>query len=217
MASPLTTRRGSDVLAARRLGAIGLGYLAGTVPSADLAARAATRGTADLRKQGSGNPGAANASKVLGAKWGFAVLAADIAKGHIAGRLGRRVAGEDLGIHLGATAAVVGHCWPIWTGFRGGKGVATSVGQVLTSFPAYFPIDVAVAVGTYVSPKLGDRAFVANSVASVVWVASSVVWWRRRLPNLWGPEPTVALPIAAATSSAIIWWKFVEGRRVRDE
>jgi glycerol-3-phosphate acyltransferase PlsY len=199
----------------RGVAAATAGYLCGTVPSADLAGRLASGGSADLRRDGSGNPGAANASSVLGARWGMAVLVADITKGYLAGVLGRRVTGSDLGVHLGSTSAVVGHCWPVWTRFQGGKGVATSVGQVLVSFPAYFPIDVAVAVGTYVSPKLRDRAFVASSVASVVWIGSSVVWWRRRLPNLWGPRPTIGLPVSAAVSSSVIWWKFMEAKRVR--
>src|SRR2546423_12273961 len=69
------------------------GYLAGTVPSADIAARAATGGQTDLRRSGTGNPGAANAIAVLGASWGYAVMAADIAKGAVACGVGRRVAG----------------------------------------------------------------------------------------------------------------------------
>src|SRR3954453_1276454 len=94
------------------------GYLAGTVPSADLAARAATGGSTDLRAAGSGNPGAANAMKVLGARWGYVVMAADIAKGALACRLGRRLAG-DSGAHVAGTAAVVGHCFPVWNRFKG--------------------------------------------------------------------------------------------------
>src|SRR4051812_25152847 len=54
------------------------GYLAGTIPSADIASRLATGGSTDLRASGSGNPGAANAIKVLGARWGYGVMAADI-------------------------------------------------------------------------------------------------------------------------------------------
>ena len=111
------------------------GYLAGTLPSADIAARLATGGATDLREAGSGNPGAANAIGVLGAKWGYGVMAADIAKGAVACGVGRRVAGPT-GAHVGGTAAVVGHCYPVWNGFRGGKGVAPSVGQCVATFPA---------------------------------------------------------------------------------
>src|SRR5205085_478030 len=83
------------------------GYLLGTIPFADLAARAATEGTVDLRTVGSGNPGATNASAVLGKRWGAAVLAADVAKAAGACMVGRAIAG-DLGAHVGGTASVVG-------------------------------------------------------------------------------------------------------------
>ena len=66
-----------------------IGYLVGTFPSADIAARLATRGRIDLRTAGSGNPGGLNAMKELGKAWGVAVILADMAKGAIAGGLGR--------------------------------------------------------------------------------------------------------------------------------
>lgn len=71
-------------------------------------------------------------------------MAADIAKGAVASRIGRRLAG-DIGQHVAGVAAVVGHCYPVTKDFRGGKGVGCSVGQCLATFPAYLPIDVAVA------------------------------------------------------------------------
>ncbi len=69
-----------------------MGYLVGTTPSADLAARLASGGTIDLRTSGSGNPGGANAYTLLGPRWGAAVIGADIAKGAVASFLGRAVA-----------------------------------------------------------------------------------------------------------------------------
>ncbi|MBA2609260.1 MAG: glycerol-3-phosphate acyltransferase, partial [Actinobacteria bacterium] len=132
---------------ARVAAAGGVGYLLGTLPSAHLAARLASKGRVDLRDAGSGNPGAANAMAVLGPRWGQGVLAADIAKAALACRAGRHLAGSA-GEHVAGTAAVIGHCYPIWNGFRGGKGVGCSVGQVLATFPAYFPVDLAVAAAT---------------------------------------------------------------------
>jgi glycerol-3-phosphate acyltransferase PlsY len=199
----------------RLAGAAVLGYLTGAVPVADLAARLAGGG-ADLRSAGSGNPGAANAMAVLGPRWGYAVLVADVAKGAVASAAGRRVAG-DLGAHVGGTAAVAGHCWPVTAGFKGGKGVAASVGQCLVTFPAYFPIDLAVAGLTSASPRWRRRAMAATAVASTCWVASGVVWWRRSLPNAWGPRPTPALPAAAAVSSALILHRFLLARRSAGE
>jgi glycerol-3-phosphate acyltransferase PlsY len=188
------------------------GYLAGTLPSADLAARLATGGATDLRAVGTGNPGAANAIKELGAKWGYGVMAADIAKGAVACGVGRRVAGPT-GAHVGGTAAVGGHCFPVWNGFRGGKGVATSVGQCMATFPAYMGIDFSVALATSLSPRWKQRAFAATTVAAACWVGGGAVWAWRGWPNLWAPRPTKALPVAAAASSAVMLSKFAMARR----
>lgn len=181
------------------------GYLLGTVPSADLAASVA--GGPDLRDTGSGNPGAANAVAVLGPRFGLAVLVADIAKGAAAGRLGRSLNGPA-GADLAATAAVVGHCHPVWSGFRGGKGVATSVGQVLATFPVYFPIDAAVAIATSASPRWRQRAFAGTGVASLVWVGATTLWWRRRWPTAPGRPATVTLPLGALVSTVVILNRF---------
>lgn len=187
-----------------------LGYLFGTIPSADVAARMA--GGPNLRAAGSGNPGAANAATVLGPRFGLAVLLVDIAKGALAGRVGMRLAGAT-GAHVASSAAVIGHCYPVWNRFRGGKGVATSVGQVVATFPVYAPLDAAVAVATAVSPRWKQRSFAATSVASAVWVGSALLWWRKRWPTGWGPPATAALPAGALVSSAVIIGRFASAAR----
>jgi acyl phosphate:glycerol-3-phosphate acyltransferase len=189
-----------------------LGYLAGTLPSADVAGRlvAATSGRrVDLRTAGSANPGALNAAQQLGASWGIAVLVADAGKGVLGASLGRRLAGAS-GAYVAATAAIAGHIFPVWTGFRGGKGVATSAGACLAVFPAYFPIDAAVAGLSAAGTRNPETA---TRISSALWVISAVVWWRRRWPNLWGPPPTAGLPMFAATSAAMILGKFAAARR----
>jgi acyl phosphate:glycerol-3-phosphate acyltransferase len=195
---------------ARLVAAAAVGYLAGTIPSADVASRLASGGSVDLRTAGTGNPGAANAMGVLGSGWGTAIMAADIAKAAAACGVGRRVAGPA-GAHLAGTASVVGHCFPVWNGFRGGKGVACSVGQCLATFPTYLPFDLGVAALTASGPWK-SRARSATVAASVAWVAAALVWWRRRLPNAWGPPATAALPAGAAASSAVILYKFFPRR-----
>lgn len=192
--------------------AASLGYLVGTFPTADLVSRRAVGGPVDLRATGSGNPGAANAIGVLGKRAGYTVLAVDIAKGAVASGLGALVAGP-VGAHSAATASVVGHCLPVWNGGKGGKGVAPSVGQCLATFPAYFPLDLAVAAATAASPRWRQRAFAATIVSSVCWVMGGLLWWRKRWPNLWGPAPTLALPLASLVSSAMIASKFAIARR----
>lgn len=190
-------------------GAALLGYSAGLVPSAALAARIATRGAVDLRSVGTGNPGGANAAAVLGKRWGYAVMAADIAKGALACRAGRRLAG-DAGQHVAGVAAVAGHCYPVTTGLRGGKGVATSVGQCLATLPAYVPVDLGIATAVAAGPWR-RRAFAATMASAVTWVAASVLWWRRQLPNAWGGRPTIGAPLAAAASSGLIASRFLSG------
>ncbi len=194
------------------LGACIVGYALGGFPSADLATRAARReGATDLRTAGSGNPGAVNAMDVLGKGWGWAIMLADIAKGALACAAGRALAGDN-GAYLGGTAAVVGHCFPAAHDFKGGKGAAASVGQCLATFPAYFPLDLAIAFG---AAKLGwrHRAFTSTAISSVIWVASGTLWWRRGWPNLWGPPPGPGLPISSAATSAVIWYRFLTARR----
>ena len=186
-----------------------LGYLIGTFPTADLVSRRLAprnRATADLRDEGSGNPGALNAAKTLGARWGAVVLGGDILKAVGASLLGRRLAGDD-GAYAAGTGVVVGHCLPVWNRFRGGKGVAASAGTTVVCFPAYMPIDVALAGATLLLSR--GRAGLAAYVASAVFTASSLIWWKTQRGNLWGPRPSGWLPVYAAVTSAVICYRFL--------
>jgi glycerol-3-phosphate acyltransferase PlsY len=188
-----------------------VGYLAGTFPSASVASHLASGGSIDLRTAGSGNPGALNAAQQLGSGWGAGVLIADAAKGFVGAVAGRRLAGGT-GAYLAATAAVGGHIAPVWSRFRGGKGVATSAGACLAVFPAYFPLDAAVATAGVTGTRNPETA---TRISSLLWILAAVAWWRRRWPNAWGPRPTVGLPLFAATSSAMILARFAQAKRAR--
>jgi glycerol-3-phosphate acyltransferase PlsY len=190
------------------------GYALGTTPSARIAARVSAHGRVDVSADGSGNPGAFNAIRLLGRGPGYAVAAADVAKGVGASLVGRRLAG-DAGAHLAAVAAVVGHCHPPPGLDRGGKGVATSFGQCLATFPVFAPLDFAIAFGV---SRLRTRRPAAVSVASsaACWVVAGTVWWRRGLPNLWGPAPTIALPLANAATSLVIAFRAIALLRARE-
>jgi glycerol-3-phosphate acyltransferase PlsY len=118
-------------------------YLVGSFPSGYLAGRA--HGV-DLRKEGSGNIGATNALRVLGKRTGYLVFAADIFKGWLSvmvaffiGTIFAPAQTIPFGV-LGAICGVVGHMFPVWLGFQGGKGIATSGGVML----ALFPIEVFI-------------------------------------------------------------------------
>ena len=184
----------------------GIAYFLGTVSTADIVVK--KMAGPDLRGEGTGNPGAANAMKVLGTKAGLAVMAGDIGKGVAACAVGGALAGPA-GAHLAGTASVAGHCYPVMNGFKGGKGVATSVGQCLATFPAYFPIDVAVAAATAAVPAWKQRAFAATLASSACWVVGGIVWWAKGWRNAWGPKPTLMLPLCALASSAIIAERFL--------
>jgi glycerol-3-phosphate acyltransferase PlsY len=193
------------------LGAAVLGYLLGTIPSADIASRLAAGHGSHVRTAGSGNPGATNAASVLGKKWGAFVLVADVGKSMAACGAGRALAG-DLGAHAGGTASVVGHCYPVWNGFRGGKGVASSVGLVVSTFPAYVPFG-ASAMGLTVLATKQNKTFSAVAVAAAGWFVHSLVWWRRRLPNAWGVQPSAAMPAAATATATVVLYKFARAPR----
>jgi len=199
----------------RLLLAAASGYLLGTLPSADVAARLTTGGDVDLRSSGSRNPGGVNAIRLLGNTPGRAVIVADVAKGYAACACGR-LAGGDLGAHIAGVAAVAGHCYPVWTRFEGGKGVATSFGQCLYTFPAFAPLQMATAVAASRIPGVQQRALVSAGAASAAWLTASVLWWRRGLSNSWGPSPTVALPLATVATVLLVGSAFARALRRRD-
>src|SRR5215213_11954344 len=120
-----------------------IGYVIGMFPSADLVARLASGGpdqaAVDLRAAGSGNPGGLNAARVLGKKWGLLVIVMDAAKGALAGFAG--LAMGDAGAYAAGTGVIAGHCWPVYNGFRGGKGVAAAGGSFFSVFPPMAPVD----------------------------------------------------------------------------
>lgn len=181
-----------------------VGYLLGTFPTAVLVTRIATRGRVDIRAAGSGNPGGLNTAHVVGRGWGALVMLIDAGKGLAAGLFGWAIGGPN-GAYAGATAAIAGHVWPVWSRFRGGKGVATSAGSVLAVFPAFFPVDAAVAAAGALGLRNATRAIRASCT---VWIVAAFAWWALGLPNLWGPDPSLALPLSQVAASTLILLKF---------
>jgi acyl phosphate:glycerol-3-phosphate acyltransferase len=115
--------------------AIGAAYLIGAVPIGYLIGR--VFGIADIRRHGSGTIGATNVLRTAGWLPAILTLAGDIAKGYLAVVAGSALAtGPDAGVTAAsAVAAVIGNCWSIFLGFRGGKGVATGLGALLRITP----------------------------------------------------------------------------------
>jgi glycerol-3-phosphate acyltransferase PlsY len=130
---------------------VSCGYLVGSIPFAWLLAR--RLGGVDIRVIGSGNVGAANAYRAIGPRVAAVVVALDLAKGACAVLIASR-AGQSSGVQAASgVAAVMGHAFPVWLGFRGGKGVATSCGVFCVLAPA------------------------ATVLAGVVFILT--VWWTR--------------------------------------
>lgn len=113
------------------------GYLFGSIPAGYLAVKFLLG--EDIRKLGSGNIGATNVTRFLGKRWGAVVAVFDMVKGGIVVLAARLLGVQDPWIlALAGFAAVCGHNFPVWLGFRGGKGVATSFGVIFfwSPFPA---------------------------------------------------------------------------------
>jgi len=184
------------------VGVAALGYLAGHLPSADIVAKGL-----DPRRAGSGNPGAANIANLLGKKAGATVFAMDMGKAVAAGQAGRLIAGAA-GANIGAAAAVLGHCFPANKNFRGGKGIAASFGQMLVTFPAYLPVDIALGAVATKSDFWKQRPVATIGATCGLWTGLAAVWWRRGLANAWGPSAGLSMPLASAASSAAIVYRF---------
>lgn len=110
-----------------------IAYLLGSIPFGYLIVR--KKIGADVRETGSGGTGATNVSRRAGKAAGVLTLLLDAAKGSVAVLVAKMVAGDEWTMAAAAIAALVGHIFPVWLGFRGGKGVATGVGIFLVLAP----------------------------------------------------------------------------------
>lgn len=127
-----------------------LAYLIGSVPFGVILTRLA--GAGDVRRIGSGNIGATNVLRTGRKGLALATLAFDMLKGALPAWLASRYLGPDMAVVAGL-GAVLGHCFPVWLKFQGGKGVATAAGVVV----ALTPIAAAVAIGVFVLVVLVTR------------------------------------------------------------
>ena len=145
------------------------GYLAGSVPFAFLLAR---RAGIDVRVAGSGNVGAANVLRTTGTGRAVTVMLLDVAKGAAAVLIVNIAAGgASIGALTGA-AAIIGHIYPVWLRFHGGKGVAVAAGV----FSVLAPVATAIAAGLFVVTVLLTRYVSLGSVAATL-ALPPVAWW----------------------------------------
>jgi glycerol-3-phosphate acyltransferase PlsY len=124
--------------------AIAIGYLLGSIPFAYISGRL-IKGV-DIRQVGGGNMGALNVAREIGPLPGLTVLIADIGKGALAVLIANWLGLPLIWIFITGFAAVVGHNWPIFLRFKGGKGAAASIGVLFALTPTEFAISLAIIV-----------------------------------------------------------------------
>jgi acyl phosphate:glycerol-3-phosphate acyltransferase len=151
-----------------------VGYALGMLNPAALIARIRQ---VDLRRIGSGNPGATNVARAFGMRWAVIVAVLDIAKGFIPAALFMAIAGL-LAAEVAGVAAVLGHITsPLLRG-RGGKGVATALGAVLGVAPALAGVVLGVfAIGFLIARRVGIASAIAAGALSVAGIISVLVGW----------------------------------------
>lgn len=161
------------------------GYLIGGVPFGLIVGRLA--GVRDVREYGSGKIGFTNSLRTLGIKWAMVVVAGDITKGAAAVLVGQVLLDEPWAAALAGIAAVLGHIYPVYAGFRGGRGVSTAFGAFLTVSP---PAALAVVTFSLVVLYLSRYASLMSVVG--VFVGFVVVVSLVLAGNLAGPYAVFA-------------------------
>ncbi|CAN7268647.1 glycerol-3-phosphate 1-O-acyltransferase PlsY [Neorhizobium tomejilense] len=174
------------------LTALVFGYLLGSIPFGLILTRAA--GLGDIRSIGSGNIGATNVLRTGNKKLAAATLLLDALKATVAALIAWYLFGKEAGL-LAGFAAFMGHLFPVWLGFKGGKGVATYIGTLLGVAPWMVLVFAAIWLGV---AKISKYSSLSALVATLV--IPVVLWFLN--------EPKIALVLAVMT--AISWWKHEE-------
>ena len=175
---------------------IALAYLCGSLPFGLLIARAVAG--IDIREKGSGNIGATNVGRVLGAKWGIAALLLDALKGLLPVWLIPQLTGADAasGVDtlrvIAGISTVVGHMFPVWLKFRGGKGVATSLGVVVV----LTPFGSLAAFGGFALCMLASRIVALSSIVAAVIFAIGQMFILQPNPFAVGKLPLSVFSLA---------------------
>ena len=178
-----------------------LGYLLGSIPTAYIAGRL-FKGR-DIRQMGDGNMGAANAFRQLGAKAGIGVFFVDAGKGALAILIAQAAFLPLVVILLTGLAAVIGHNWSVFIGFRGGRGESTTIGVLLTLITQ----PMLILAGPMLATLLIKRNVTIASC--VLFIPLPLVCWWLGVPGLL-ISYSVALPCLVGATT------FVRTRRVAD-
>jgi glycerol-3-phosphate acyltransferase PlsY len=166
-----------------------LGYFIGSIPTAHIAGRILKR--VDIRQIGDGNMGAANAFRQLGAKVGVAVGIIDAAKGAAAVFIAQAAGLPLVGVLASGAAAVVGHNWPVFISFRGGRGESTTIGVLLAllTMPMLIIAGPAIAAHFILRDTTKAAPFIFVPLPLVCWwlgVSGALIAYSIGLPSLVG-------------------------------
>ena len=144
------------------LACLAIGYLLGNIQTAIIVSRAYYHD--DVRNHGSGNAGSTNMVRVFGYGPGAITFAGDFTKAFLGVLLGQLVCGE-IGGYIAAFFVVIGHCWPMFVGFRGGKGVASSYSIALFTFP----------LGAVIALAIGGVILLVNKKMSIMSLTAMLI------------------------------------------
>ncbi len=153
---------------------LAVAYILGSFPSAYIVGR--MKGL-DIREHGSGNVGATNVMRVISKPWGFAVLFVDVLKGalpvsvfHFVSVDGWPLSLETVHVMMMvAVLAILGHMYPLWLGFRGGKGVATAMGAMIGLIPGMLGGAVAVFLLTLLISRYMSLSSLLSAISLLGW------------------------------------------------
>ena len=169
-----------------------IAYLIGSIPFGYLIVR--TKGGGDVRQTGSGGTGATNVSRRAGKAAGVLTLLLDASKGAAAVLIAQAIGGSDWVKAAAAIAVIVGHIFPVWLGFRGGKGVATGVGVFLV----LAPIALLCAGVVFVAIVFFTRYVSLGSITAAVLIPLFVWLQHLFVERVWDLRPLLTAAVAGA-------------------
>jgi acyl phosphate:glycerol-3-phosphate acyltransferase len=188
-----------------------LSYLAGSIPNSIIISKA-VRGI-DIRNHGSGNAGGTNVMRVLGWKYGLTVIFLDALKGAIAVVIISRLFYGPLPFEnvspfddftlvqiIAGISAVIGHIWTVFADFKGGKGIATALGMLLT----LITIDMLIAVGIFALVVLISRYVSLGSIIAAISVPSTL-FIRENLFHVDIPGYSTLFPFIVGVTALVIF------------
>ena len=162
-------------------------YLVGSIPFAQLLSK---RRGIDLRRVGSGNVGATNVLRTLGVRPAVVAMMLDAVKGTVAVLVAQRLTNGVAAPVMAGLASMIGHVYPVWLRFRGGKGVATAAG----AFAVLTPVAVAAAMGVFLLTVALTRFISVGSMAAALTLAGWAI----------ASDAPTAVGIGAAIGAALV-------------